>query len=102
MELSADQIIVVGLIASVVTQLLKLLADKAGFKPGKVVVNIGLLIVAVVLALFWGGFNAPAPGGDPMEFAVALLEQAIAVFGFASLIYNLLLKDVVYPAIKLG
>jgi hypothetical protein len=101
MELSAEQILLLGLVASALSQVLKLAASKLGYDPGRIVVNIVLFVVATALAFLWARPELP-PIDDPMAFAIALSEAAVAVFGLASLAYNLLLKNVVYPAIRLG
>lgn len=101
MELSAGQIILVGLLASVVSQVLKLLSSKAGYEPGRLVVNLVLFVIASALSFLWARPELP-PIEDPMAFAIALSEAAVASFGFASLAYNILLKNVVYPRIRLG
>jgi len=101
MELSAEQIMLIGLIASGVSQVLKILSSKLGYDPGRVVVNVVLFAIAVILSFLWARPELP-PIDDPMALAIALSEMAVAVFGFASLAYNILLKNVVYPAIRLG
>lgn len=101
MELSAEQIMLVGLIASAVSQVLKLVSSKLGYDPGRVAVNVALFVVAVILSFLWARPDFPA-SSDPMELAIALAEAAVGVFGFASLAYNLLLKQVVYPVLRLG
>jgi hypothetical protein len=100
MDLAPEQILLIGLIASAVSQVLKVLAEKANVKPGRFVVNVILFVVATVLSFLWARPDLP-PIDDPMAFAIALTEAAAAVFGVASLAYNLLLKQVVYPFIKL-
>ncbi len=101
MELSPEQIMLIGLIASGVSQVLKVIVEKLGYKPGRVVVNVGLFIVATALSFLWARPELP-PIDDPMAFAIALSEAAVAAFGFASLAYNILLKNVVYPFVRLG
>ena len=101
MSLSPDQLIIIGLIASVATQLLKLAADKLGFHPSRIVINIGLFVIALVLAYVWGAPDLP-PISDPAALAVALLEAAAAVAGAASVIYNVLLERFIYPVWRLA
>ena len=98
MELSVEQVLLVGFIASVITQLLKFLADKFNFKMGQEVVNVILFVVAVGLGFLWMRPEIPV-GGDPMELAKVLLEAALGVVGFAGLIYNILLAKIIYPRI---
>lgn len=101
MQLSPDQVLLVGLIASVLTQVLKFAANKFGWKPSRIIVNVVLFAIAVVLAYFWSAPSLP-PISDPAALAKALLEAALAVVGMASLIYNILLEKVVYPALRLS
>ena len=101
MSLSPEQLLIIGLIASVATQLLKLAADRLGFTPNQVIVNIALFVISLVLAYIWGAPDLP-PLSDPAALAVAILEAAAAVAGSASVIYNVLLDKVVYPAVRLG
>jgi hypothetical protein len=101
MELSAEQILLLGLVSSGVSQLLKIVVSKLGYNPGRIAVNVVLFIVASALSFIWARPELP-PIDDPMAFAIALSEAAVAVFGFASLAYNILLKQVVFPALRLG
>lgn len=101
MQLSPEQLLIVGLIASVVTQVLKLASAKLGFNPGRVVVNVALFVISLVLAYIWGAPALP-PISDPAALAVTILEAAAAVAGSASVIYNVLLENIVYPAVKLA
>ena len=98
MELTVEQVLLVGLIASVITQFLRFLADKANVNLGQEVVNVILFVVALTLGFFWMRPEIPV-GGDPMELAKVLLEAALGVVGFAALIYNILLKKVIYPRV---
>lgn len=97
MSLSPEQLIYVGIVASVVTQGLRLLANKFGYKPSRVVVNVGLFVISIGLGVAFGGLPEVA-SGDPMELASALIAGAAAVLGSASFIYNILLNKVLLPA----
>ena len=99
--MTPEQIIIVGLIASLITQILKLISDKLGYKPGSEVQMVLLFLVSMVLAFIWTAPELP-PISDPIQFALALLDLASGVVGFAALIYKLLLEKVVFPAIKLA
>ncbi len=98
MELTFEQVLLVGLIASAITQFLRFLADKANVNLGQEVVNVILFVVAIALGFLWMRPEIPV-GGDPMELARVLLEAALGVVGFAGLIYNILLAKVIYPRI---
>ena len=98
MELTVEQVLLIGLVASVITQLLRFLADTANVSLGQEVVNVILFVVALTLGFLWIRPGIPV-GGDPMELAKVLLEAALGVVGFAGLIYNILLQKVIYPKI---
>ena len=98
MELSPENLVVIGLVASVVTQALRLVARYFGYIPTREVVNVGLLAISVALASWFFGLPVIGPAGDPMAFAQALIQAAAAVFGSAALVYNVLLDKVLLPA----
>jgi len=96
MELSPENLVVVGLVASVVIQGLRLLSNRFGYDAPREVVTIVLFAVSVGLAV--GFFGLPEVGGsDPSDFAGNLIKAAAAVFGSAALIYNVLLNKVLRP-----
>jgi len=95
MELSVDQLLYVGIVASVITQGLGLIANKFGYKPSKVVRNLFLVLVSLVMGILFFGLPEAPIADDPMAFATAILAQATMVFGSAAVIYALLLKKVV-------
>lgn len=92
MELTEVMIVVVGVVASVISQLLKLIFDKTGWKPSSEWKVVILFVVAVALGLgfFWQDFLA-----DPVRGIAAIM-------GVAVVIYELLFKKVVFPAIRLA
>ena len=97
MELSPEQLLYIGVVASVITQALRLLANHFEYKPSRIVVNIVLFIISIGLGIAFFGLPEVA-GDDPMELAGALLANAAAVLGSASLIYNVLLDKVLRQA----
>ena len=97
MELSVDQIFYVGVVASVVTQALRLLANHFEFKPADEIVTIVLFVISIGLGIAFFGLPEVA-SNDPMELAQALVASAVAVFGSAVGIYTLLLKKVLRQA----
>ena len=94
MELTPEQLIVIGIVASVVTQALRLIAERFGFVPPKWAINVGLLVISVGLALAFFGFELPGDVADPVGFVV---EKAVALAGSALLIYNIVLDKVLMP-----
>lgn len=102
--MSEEQIILIGLIASLLTFGLKIAATYVNYKPSRVVVNIVLYFVSAGLALLWAGAVLPTfPPFDPnigglWEYLNAWMALAAPILGSATLIYNLLYEKVVVPA----
>ncbi len=91
--LGAEQLLVIGLVGSVVTQALRLLSEKFGYVPSKLVINVALLAVSFGLAFAFFGFDVSV-SGDPVSF---FLEKALALGGAALFIYNIVLDKVLMP-----
>jgi hypothetical protein len=93
--LSPEQLIVIGIVGSVVTQALRLLSERFGFVPSKLVINVVLLVLSFGLAFAFFGFSIDVPAGvDPVAFFV---EKSVALAGAALLIYNVVLDKVLMP-----
>jgi len=90
--LSADQLIIVGVVASVITQGLRLLSEKFGFVPSKVVINVALLVLSALLAVAF--FGIPELGPEPVS---GFLQAAVSIAGSALLVYNIVLDKVLMP-----
>lgn len=93
--MTAEQIITVGIIASVIVQGIKIawigLAHKP--KPNKAVFMIIALVISTGLAYVWHGPVAlPDPSVDLGAFAQALALAAAEVFGAAYIVYAALLE----------
>jgi hypothetical protein len=93
------QILIVGLIASIVVPVLTQISKWYYAKTGKELSKRVVTFVAFGLSLITAGFFAanqfPATlPSDPMEVLGAIIVWASAVFGVAVLIYNLLLKAI--------
>lgn len=99
--LTPEQVLIVGLVASLVTQLLKFVAEKLGYVPGQEVKVAALFVISVALAAAFGLPKLP-PISDPFEFAQALLAAASGVLGVATLAYKLLAEKIVFPGVRLG
>jgi hypothetical protein len=105
--MSPDQIILLGLLATAITFVLRLLASYTNYHPGRVVINIVLFIISAGLALLWAHAQFPAwPqwNGDLVAFANAVWDYLNAlvalgapILGSATLIYNFLYEKVVVP-----
>lgn len=104
MTLTADQIIVLGILSSVIAQVIKWLSDWQGKPLDRKWATGILFVVSLGLALVWSVNLIPAFPGMVGEFTadmmsvVAWIGQLLAVLspivGFAMTIYNLLLERV--------
>lgn len=95
MQLSSDQLVWIGGISTVLIEFLKFVLGLKKIKLDKTVLTILVMIVALVLGYLW---SAPAVAlafatGDPMTTLGALLNLAVAVVGYATLIYNIILDN---------
>jgi hypothetical protein len=92
MELSLTQLAIVGMVATIISAVLRLVVAKwGGVEIGKGWMSVIAYVLSVVLAVvFLWPLELPA-GGDPAEFVAVLLALASSVLGFATLIYNVLL-----------
>lgn len=113
-DLTATQIMLIGLLATIIAGALNLYLKRQGKAPGRRWITLGLYVIAVLLAAFWARpllppFPAfPAPVDDPAGMAALailylgalvvwlgkLIAAASSIVGFATLIYNTLLKAV--------
>jgi nitrate/nitrite transporter NarK len=92
MELTAGQLLIISAVATVVSAILRLVVAKfGGVEIGKGWMSILAYVVSVLLAVgFLWPLDLPV-GGDPSQFVGALVALAGSVFGFATIIYNVLL-----------
>lgn len=93
MELTAIQIMFIGLLATALSQIIKLISAKLGRPIGRKVITIVLAFVSLVVAWLWSNPTLIFPS-DPMALINYLITLAASVVGFAVMIYNLLLSDV--------
>lgn len=100
--LTEGQVILVGLLASALLWVLRLIVQ-AGYQPSKEVVAVALYVVSFGMALLFKQFalppfpafaDAPTFVGALLAYVGTLLTLASPVAGLAYLIYNLLLKRV--------
>jgi len=91
-ELSPEMLLVVGLVASILTQILKFIFEKAGWSPPGEVKMVILFVIAVGLAFgfFYASFMA-----DP-------IGSIAGIMGVAVVIYELLMKKVIFPVVRLA
>ena len=91
------QLFVIGLVATLVAQVLKILFSRWGWRPGKAGITLIAFVLSMGLAV---AFNVPElPSAvDPMEFAKALISAASTIMGPATIIYNLLLEKLLVYA----
>lgn len=96
MELTPEQVVIIGLVASVLVILLRLAAEKLGWDwiKGKFAITIVLSVVSLVLAVIFAPPTLPPIGEDFWAFLSSLTAILSAYVGFATLIYNLLLSQV--------
>lgn len=92
MELNVGQLYLIGLVATLLAQLIKLIGAKWNWYPGRGAITIIAFVVSIVLAfIFWRPI-IPAET-DPMALAGAILSAATAVLGAAVGIYNVILES---------
>jgi hypothetical protein len=96
MELTLLQASAVGVIASVITQGLRLAFNRFGVTPNIEQTNVGLFAVSAVLGVAFFGLPDVA-GSDPLAIAEQVAEAGVALVGAAGLSYNILLKKVLRP-----
>ena len=85
-------LLVIGLVASFLTQILKWLGSKAGWKIPGIWQVVLLFVVSVGLAM---GFYWQALLADPISMIAGIM-------GVAVVIYKLLLEKVIFPVIRLA
>lgn len=95
--LSAEQIFILGALATALTFILRLLATYVGINLGRIGVNVLLFVVSVLFAVVWSDFQLPPFSGNPVEFLAAIVQMVTPLVGMASLIYNVLYEKVVVP-----
>lgn len=101
-ELTAAQILIIGFVASFITKVLQVILTRwPKYYPGLFVMNIFLFVISVILGLLWFHPVLPVAGADIPAFATAILNTALVIVGAAGLIYNWLLKSIVFPAVRL-
>ena len=96
------QIVLVGLVASIIVQLIRFIADKTGKQIGDIAIQWLVFGVSIGLGVWWGSFDFPAfPAfGGPeslaaiADFIAAVVALIGQLLGVAYVVYNVLLKKV--------
>lgn len=89
--LEANQIVIVGLIASVIVWLIKWAMEKNKPIPSAVL-TILVYAVSLVLAVFWIGVKVPPYTGDIAAYVQTILAWLGGYVAFAILIYQAFVK----------
>ena len=96
MELTAEQIVILGLAASMLVQCIKwVLVVWKGLILTKAKVSILVAVASIALAVMFMFPGLSIVAGDPMDLIRSVVEQAGAIVGLAYLIYVWLLKAII-------
>jgi len=90
--LDAWQLLVIGGLASVLVQVLKLIAAKAGVDIHRGWLTVIAFVLSVVLAFIFFPVSFLIVPDDPMATAQNLITAAATLLGSASVVYNVLLE----------
>lgn len=93
MELTPEQVMIVGFVASVLSVIVKLISAKLGVNLSKAWMTVIVGGVSLVLAVL---FNLPAiPAySDPLQYLAEWLTILSGYVGFATIIYNIVIDKV--------
>jgi len=96
MQLSGDQLVWIGGISAILVELFKFALGLKNIKMSRTVLSLMVMAISLGLGYLW---LAPAvavafASGDPMVSLGALLNLAVAIVGYATLIYNILLDNI--------
>lgn len=91
--LSPEQILIIGLVASLLGAVLRFAANRFGFMPGKAAMTVVVAVVSLGLAVV---FNLPALPiyVDPLQYLGEWLVILSGYVGMATAIYNLILDKI--------
>jgi drug/metabolite transporter (DMT)-like permease len=90
MELTAEQLIVIGIVVSVISQVLKYLAQYLGYTPSKLVMTVVVFVVSFGLAYLFLKPGLPDPSSP--TFWPELVSLLTILAGAAMTIYNVVLE----------
>ena len=101
MELTPDQLLIIGLLASGLGAILKLLANWKEYNPSKAVLTTVVSVLSVGLAVLFDVPQLPAYT-DLLQYVSEWLVLLSAYVGVATLIYNYIIDKIVdYAKAKL-
>lgn len=89
MELDLYQIFLVGLVASVLVQILRLIGANFNVDFSREAIGWISAGVSLVLAVYFLLDKLPTLVGDPMELLAAVVAYLSMIVGMATLIYNI-------------
>jgi uncharacterized membrane protein YdcZ (DUF606 family) len=97
MEMSPEQIIIVGLIASLLSVVVKLVSAKLGKQLSKFWMTIVVGVISLILAVV---FNLPQLPEyiDPLSYLASWLALLSGYVGAATIVYNLLIDKILDAA----
>lgn len=96
MELTIEQIVILGVVASAITQILKLiLAYWKGFTLTTRKVSFVVVVVSIILAVGFQYKEIAIGGPDPMELVISVVMASSQIVALAYLFYVWLLKYLV-------
>ena len=97
--LAQAQLVILGVIAMVIAQLVKLYLvkeKKATLDPRVTIIVV--FVTSTILAVIWGGYNAVLSNSDPWQTVFAILGYAANVFAYAVVIYKMIMEKLAESA----
>lgn len=90
--LDVGQLYLIGLVATLCAQVIKIVAKKSGNDISKLGITLIAFVFSLIFAAIWFLPDLPPFADDPMTFALALAQAATAILGAAVAIYNVFLE----------
>lgn len=94
MELTIEQLLIVGFVGSIVAQGIKLVTAYFGYELSRFWISAIVMVLSFCGAWIWFPVPLPTEVADPMLFVQAWLGVILTIFGSAVLVYNILLEKV--------
>jgi hypothetical protein len=92
--LQSWQLLLIGGVAALVVQILKLLAAQFGWDIHRGWTTVIAFVISVIMAYFFFPVEVIFVPDDPMTSAQNLIAAASALLGSATLVYNVLLEKI--------